>query len=300
MTESCELTILMPCLNEAETLARCIRKARAYIARSGIAAEVLIADNGSTDGSQAIARAAGVRVVDVPLRGYGSALRGGIAAARGRYVAFLNSDDQYARTRLAACVAAASGAERFVFSAVRTIDDAGRTVEPDLRIQVIRQMLSAGQRAVLPSLSFAFLAHQVAISTGNMFVARTLLDRAGPFAALRYCHDWDMAMRLIQLVEPLYVPEELYLYRYHASNSSKRLQDVAEHETEQVLRQYFRRIKLGQAENPLAPSPVGWPGVFEMFARSYGVYKWWQAESGAYPKGARVVAPGPDLMVMDP
>ena len=95
MPGACELTILMPCLNEAETLARCIAKARAFLARSGIAGEVLIADNGSTDGSQAIAEAQGARVVPVPVRGYGAALLGGIRAARGRYVVMGDSDDSY-------------------------------------------------------------------------------------------------------------------------------------------------------------------------------------------------------------
>ena len=67
-----ELTILMPCLDEAATLAVCIGKARGYLARSGVAGEVVIADNGSTDGSQAIAEAAGARVVAVAARGYGA------------------------------------------------------------------------------------------------------------------------------------------------------------------------------------------------------------------------------------
>ena len=79
-----ELTILMPCLNEAETLAVCIDKARGFLERSGVVGEVLIADNGSTDGSQLIAEAHGARVVPVPERGYGAALIGGILAARDR------------------------------------------------------------------------------------------------------------------------------------------------------------------------------------------------------------------------
>jgi glycosyltransferase involved in cell wall biosynthesis len=95
MSYSCELTILMPCLNEAETLARCIAKARAYLTRSGIDGEVLIADNGSSDGSQMIAEANGARVVTIPARGYGSALLGGIRSARGRYVIMGDSDDSY-------------------------------------------------------------------------------------------------------------------------------------------------------------------------------------------------------------
>ena len=90
-----ELTILMPCLNESRTLPTCIAKARRFIEQSGIAGEVLIADNGSTDGSQAIAREAGARVVDVPVKGYGAALQAGIAAARGRFVVMGDSDDSY-------------------------------------------------------------------------------------------------------------------------------------------------------------------------------------------------------------
>lgn len=97
MTETTplELTILMPCLNEAETLAICIQKARAFLARTGVSGEVLIADNGSTDGSQAIALTKGARVVAIPQRGYGAALIGGIAAAEGRYIIMGDADDSY-------------------------------------------------------------------------------------------------------------------------------------------------------------------------------------------------------------
>jgi glycosyltransferase involved in cell wall biosynthesis len=101
-----ELTILMPCLNEAETLGVCIAKAADFLARSGIAGEVLIADNGSTDGSQSIARAHGARVVPVVSRGYGAALIGGIEAARGRFVIMGDADDSYDFSRLDAFVGA--------------------------------------------------------------------------------------------------------------------------------------------------------------------------------------------------
>ena len=94
------LTILMPCLNEAETLACCIKKAQVFLARSGIDGEVLIADNGSSDGSQAIAEAEGARVVQVTEKGYGSALLGGIHSARGQYIIMGDSDDSYDFSRL--------------------------------------------------------------------------------------------------------------------------------------------------------------------------------------------------------
>ncbi|MCD0423071.1 glycosyltransferase family 2 protein [Rubrivivax sp. JA1024] len=93
--DACELTILMPCLNEARTLGRCIAKARSFLAESGVAGEVLVADNGSSDGSQALAIELGARVVRVAERGYGAALRAGIVAARGRFVVMGDSDDSY-------------------------------------------------------------------------------------------------------------------------------------------------------------------------------------------------------------
>src|SRR6201996_4764631 len=90
----------MPCLNEAETVARCVRKAIGFLAESGISGEVLVADNGSTDGSQRLATDAGARVVPIRDKGYGNALMGGIVAARGTYVIMGDADDSYDFTNL--------------------------------------------------------------------------------------------------------------------------------------------------------------------------------------------------------
>jgi glycosyltransferase involved in cell wall biosynthesis len=95
-----ELTVVMPCLNEAETVATCVRKAMGFLAESGISGEVLVADNGSTDGSQKLATDAGARVVPISEKGYGNALMGGIVAARGTYVIMGDADDSYDFTNL--------------------------------------------------------------------------------------------------------------------------------------------------------------------------------------------------------
>src|SRR5574343_2015588 len=95
MEKPIELTIVMPCLNEAETLKVCIDKAMKYLNDNNISGEVVIGDNGSTDGSQDIARSCGARVVDIPRKGYGSALMGAILAAKGKYVIMGDSDDSY-------------------------------------------------------------------------------------------------------------------------------------------------------------------------------------------------------------
>ena len=90
-----ELSVVMPCLNERETVGVCVRKAMVALRDAGIPGEVIVADNGSTDGSVELAEAEGARVVNIEQKGYGSALKGGILAARGKYVLMADSDDSY-------------------------------------------------------------------------------------------------------------------------------------------------------------------------------------------------------------
>jgi len=90
-----EVSIVMPCLNEADTLATCIAKAQRALDDHKIKSEIIVADNGSTDGSQEIATSMGARVINVDAKGYGNALMGGIAAARGKFVIIGDADDSY-------------------------------------------------------------------------------------------------------------------------------------------------------------------------------------------------------------
>jgi hypothetical protein len=94
-SDAIEVTVVLPCLNEAETLAVCVQKARKCLADLGVDGEVLVSDNGSSDGSQRIAEDNGARVVAAPIRGYGGALMAGIDAARGRYIIMADADDSY-------------------------------------------------------------------------------------------------------------------------------------------------------------------------------------------------------------
>ncbi len=109
-----ELTILMPCLNEARTVGQCVQAAREYLRRSGTVGEVLVADNGSNDGSREIAEAAGARVVPVAERGYGAALLGGIASAQGRYIVMGDADCSYDFANLDAFLERLRGGARLV------------------------------------------------------------------------------------------------------------------------------------------------------------------------------------------
>ncbi|MBP0965821.1 MAG: glycosyltransferase family 2 protein [Oscillospiraceae bacterium] len=100
----CEFTILMPCLNEEKTVAYCIEEAKRFISENSISAEILIADNGSTDSSPKIAAEHGARVVTVPEKGYGNALIGGIKAAKGKYIIMGDCDKSYDFYRLSGFV----------------------------------------------------------------------------------------------------------------------------------------------------------------------------------------------------
>ena len=95
-----ELSVVMPCLNESATVGACVKKALGAMEQLGIRGEVIVADNGSTDGSQRIAAEQGAKVVPIKLRGYGSALHGGIAAARGQFILMGDADDSYDFTQL--------------------------------------------------------------------------------------------------------------------------------------------------------------------------------------------------------
>src|SRR5688572_13203346 len=90
-----EVSVVIPCLNEADTLATCLEKVHRAFRESAIVGEVIVADNGSTDGSVEIAASMGARIVHVAARGYGSALMGGIAASRGHFVVMGDADDSY-------------------------------------------------------------------------------------------------------------------------------------------------------------------------------------------------------------
>ena len=127
-TDSLELSVVMPCLNEADTLEACVSKALACLDREGIAGEVIVADNGSTDDSAEIARRCGARVVVAERRGYGSALMAGIAAAGGEFIIMGDADDSYDFSQLAPFVEKLRTGSDLVMGC--RLPSGGGTIEP--------------------------------------------------------------------------------------------------------------------------------------------------------------------------
>lgn len=183
----------------------------------------------------------------------------GCSMCRGEYIAILNSDDAFHPARIEKLVRAMAVRDaHMAFSRVAPVDDKGAFVSPAALPSSLCSAFESADRAVasLPALSLAFHDRNIAISTGNFLFTHELYQRIGPFADLKYVHDWDFALRSTLIAEPAYVPEDLYFYRLHGSNSFSQLSGVAEVETEIVrarYRQSRRSVAIGGVD-------AGWYG----------------------------------------
>ncbi len=200
-----------------------------------------------------------------------------IAATTGRYVAILNADDLFGPRRIETMIGAlqAKGG-RIGFSRIRCIDELGRDITRS-SWEALRLIHTQDVIPRFPSLGFACLPHNVAISTGNLIFERALYDEVGPFSDLRYCHDWDFLLRAVLVSEPVYVDEPEYSYRLHGTNTFMSLGHLREQETEHVLTDFLRSVRRGNFGNSLCPSPECWPYVFERVLEVYGLWGFWNA-----------------------
>lgn len=280
------VSIVVPTFNHAALVADCLRS---VADQSYEALELIVVDDASRDGTPdvierlvgdtAFARRfpGGVRFERSRVnRGAHQTLNHAVRQARGDFIGIVNSDDRFARDRVKLLVEALRTQRRaLAFSAVRMIDTAGRDITHE---DWFSNQVSHTQRSIaaFPSVGFAALRHNVAISTGNLFFRRELFERVGGFRPLAYCHDWDFLLRSLLLSEPVFVPVPLYEYRIHDTNSFKSLGSVGNKETSQVLRAYFSAVQRGQFENVLAPAPTTWPGVFDVMLDVHQLWHLWE------------------------
>ena len=287
------ISVIVPSYNYAHFAAECIAS---VVDQDYPNMELVVVDDGSKDDSvnllerlsaqEDVQRAFRGRVrIELNPRNLGTheTINRGIKLSTGDYVGILNADDTYAPHRLKRMIQSVTAAEaRFAFSKVDFIDQDGALVSrPSPLAHRLRHRQSAIER--FPTVGFACLASNVAISTGNFLFERRLFDEVGPFGNLRYCHDWDFLLRCLLTTEPLYVPESGYNYRVHGANSFRSLEHVAASESEIVYRNYFDHVTMNRHTNRKAPGPVSWPGVFESFMETYGLWAHW---SGDKPNGA--------------
>ncbi len=283
------ISVIVPSYNYAAFMPPCLES---IATQSYPELELIVIDDGSVDDSvqvteELLARhevrsAFNGRVrLEVSAKNLGAheTINRGISASSGTYICVVNADDMYGPGRLSKMMeqVLASGG-RFAFSGVDFIDENGLPSgnRPESVVHRLRRRQAAIDR--FPSVGFACLASNVAISTGNFLFERGLFDQVGPFGGLRYCHDWDFLLRCLLVTEPVYIPAATYKYRVHGTNTFRSLEHVAVSESATVYRNYFNQLILNRHSNRQAPGPVAWPGVFDVFMSAFGLWPHWGGE----------------------
>ena len=290
------ISVVIPCYKHAEYIARALRSVEEQTYPN---IELIIIDDASPDKSveeikntiesKSFKKRFNHQVYFFPHqenRGAHTRINEGLSRATGDYLTILNSDDVFHKERFTRMIhAMQESASRFAFSRVGYVFSNN---QPDAALSEETLKFSRMQDNIpyFPSVGFAMLVSQCGISTGNFVFTRKLLEKIGPFNDLKYCHDWDFALRALAETEPLFVEDSLYFYRLHQSNSFRSLHNMAEQETAQVLTGYFTAILTGQVANPLAPSPKHWPSVFELFLEEYGFTRHFQTAQQHYYRTA--------------
>jgi glycosyltransferase involved in cell wall biosynthesis len=208
----------------------------------------------------------------------------GVQLSEGEYITILNSDDQYHHERISALMLACSEQDsQLAFSNYVFIDETNQEVwSHPLYLELQTQIRES--QMFYPSMGFAFLRKQLALSTGNLLFVRKLYETIGGFADLKFCHDWDFILQAIRVSEPIFIDEPYYRYRIHGTNSFSTLGDVAGAETEFLLRRYFSVSESMGTPNGLAPSSRNWPGVFEVEIERFELTHYYKrAVSGCLP-----------------
>lgn len=198
-------------------------------------------------------------------QGAHAAINYGISQADGSIITILNSDDVYHPDRIKRAVAAmqAKNAE-LVFSRVQFLDQEDADISPShevaLRFSRLQEKINN-----FPTVGFACLTANVAITTGNLIFTKALYQKVGKFYDFKYCHDWDFLLRAVIHTEPAFLNENLYFYRFHSKNTFESVQSLAIQECHSLLCRYFSSVNYRKIPNSVAPSPLNWPKFFELF-----------------------------------
>lgn len=204
-------------------------------------------------------------------QGAHSSINYGVRQASGQIVAILNSDDAYHPERIERIVNVISQQKsEFVFTGVRYVDadnqDVTKTNPRAKRYQQEQKNI-----ARFPSVGFACLTFNMGISTGNFAFTKSLYERAGAFKNYLHCHDWDFLLRCLIHTEPCFLPEPLYDYRFHGTNSFESLHQEGVSESANLLRNYFKLVNARWSPNEMAPSTLNWPDFYNLFIQWYGL-----------------------------
>lgn len=269
------ISVVIPSYNHAPYVAQAIRS---VLDQDRPVDELIIVDDASTDDSRAVigrtveGYAGPVRIRCEMLDRNGgahAAIATGLSRASGDVLGILNSDDAYAPDRFRVILDALPRAGDFVaFTGVDFLDGGGARLGDDDPVRAwYRDVLA--QAGACPTVGFALLRHNIAVTSGNLVFSRGLYETVGPFAPYRMCHDWDFLIRCMVHVEPIYVEGAYLHYRTHPTNTLKSTGGLMHGEGSAALRTYLSLIARGAPANALAPAPENWPVYFGFFVETY-------------------------------
>lgn len=282
------ISVIIPCYKHEKFVERCLNSVAAQTYDN---IEVIIVDDCSPDNSvkkieQVINSKIWIAKFDNRTKFYPfnqnqgahNAIDHGIKQSTGELIALLNSDDLYHQDRLSRIVEVMQNQNhQFVFSRVQYIDDNDTIItDSHYRAQSYLRSQKNIKLKQFPSLGFACLSFNISISTGNFVFSKALYNALGAFKDYRYCHDWDFLLRALVHTEPFFLEEDLYYYRFHGKNTFESLQAIGPIESAELLRNFFSQVQLKPTPNPIAPSPLNWPGFFELFVRWHGLERFLQ------------------------
>ncbi|EIZ82171.1 glycosyl family 2 [Methylobacterium sp. GXF4] len=267
------VSVIVPSYNHEKYIIRALTSVVRQVYRP---IEIILVDDGSTDGTFELARDflgnnyPSALVVSQTNMGAARTINKAISYSNGKYVNVLNSDDYFEPGRIESCVQIAERyGQEFIYTGLNYTDPTDRVLENNEYVQFLRRV-EKDSASLYPSLGFAFLKNQLAVTTGNMFMSRRLIDVVGPFNSYLYVHDWDFVLRSLFYVEPYFLPERLYNYRLHGENSFRSLRYVEGYETKEVMTNALWRFTARVPLNGRCPSPHCWPGVFEKLIDRWG------------------------------
>ncbi len=270
------VTVVVPSYNHARFIDACLES---VYRQTWTRIELIVIDDGSSDDSVQRIREK-LKACPFPHqfiarenRGAHSTINEAIALATGEYINILNSDDRFHPQRIEKMVAnvAAIGAE-WGFAEVEVIDDRGELIVNAGEDSLAGKLKTiAASVHTAPTIGFALLRHNVAISTGNFFMRTAFFRTMGGFSDLRYVHDQEFALRATLLSEPIYVPEKLYDYRVHGSNTISEMGSNATAETGAMLQEHIQKLfNAGVVPNPFVPTRHNWGEYVASFALRCG------------------------------
>ncbi|MCB0349554.1 MAG: glycosyltransferase [Bdellovibrionales bacterium] len=239
--------------------------------------ELIIVDDGSHDNSREIIKKIilsqkqnGTKIKFIKQRNSGAhaAINKGLRLARGEYLTILNSDDRFHPQRIERLVSSLKGRdEGFAFTLVQHIDSLGDPLDCKNRA-VFGYNTALSARHEYPSLGYALLISNIAITTGNFFFTRNLFKKIGQFKSYRVAHDWDFLLRALYYTEPIFLQEKLIDYRIHETNTVSSSEELCQSESLIILTDYFKRLLDKSPPNHLLPCPQYWPNYFYSFIRN--------------------------------